>query len=395
MMINKGEVEQKWPIVEVYDLDYYDNLTEKWKSLHLIIQTLLLMLTIVIFAFFTFRVGAEKLFSLFAKTWQRVVCASSKERRDEEAESKAWRVDSVGWYDIVQFVFLLFGLSILLAYLVVLVIAVVQAVSEIVGSTVFEKWYAQQITTFSTFAFVAIFPRNMKAQIMSAGTVYTVVFQYLMFGFKRRELCNQLTVLLEQVRGLDQYENVHIVSYSFGSIIAIDTLYPIGDEVPSQYAEMVKRFVTLGCPADLIRTYLPRYYYKENRQEREWNFFWTNIFIPADVFASNFMNVNKTSKGHPTKFTMFSVTGEKKVVKVNQQASPPPPRMTGIPDKNIPFILSTPDGCLAFVTYLFTGLAYHGYYWDDTPDGADVSKQIVKAIFDDHWVLKQEDEGAA
>jgi hypothetical protein len=81
---------------------------------------------------------------------------------------------------------------------------------------------------------------------------------------------------------------VFILGYSLGSLVAIDYLCPRTSqlELPDErHVAAICGLITIGCPLDFIRLYLPQY--MANRQPRVQDLPWTNVFIPADVFGSN------------------------------------------------------------------------------------------------------------
>jgi hypothetical protein len=92
-----------------------------------------------------------------------------------------------------------------------------------------------------------------------------------------------------------RYDRVDIVAYSFGSVVAIDALYPLAD-IPGPRFEQIDTLVTIGCPFDIIRTYWPEYF------DRRWHRVgvprrWLNIYSPIDVFGSNFLDVEGSEIG--------------------------------------------------------------------------------------------------
>ncbi len=81
---------------------------------------------------------------------------------------------------------------------------------------------------------------------------------------------------------------VLILGYSMGALVAIDYLCPrISQlELPDdRHVAAIRGLITIGCPLDIIRLYLPQY--MANRQPRVQDLPWTNVFIPADVWGSN------------------------------------------------------------------------------------------------------------
>jgi hypothetical protein len=81
---------------------------------------------------------------------------------------------------------------------------------------------------------------------------------------------------------------VFILGYSMGALVAIDYLCPRESQLElddNRYDEAIRGLITIGCPLDLIRLYLPEY--TDGRKPRVEDLPWTNIFIPADVLGSN------------------------------------------------------------------------------------------------------------
>ena len=109
----------------------------------------------------------------------------------------------------------------------------------------------------------------------------------------------------ETDRVVPLYERVHVMGYSFGSVVAIDSLYPFNQEPPVRFSA-VHAFVTIACPFDLIRTYFKEYpgsptaANPANPPVRPYSYFenrcalpnapkrWLNIYSLSDVMSSNF-----------------------------------------------------------------------------------------------------------
>ncbi|HEX2178116.1 MAG TPA: hypothetical protein VHL54_01160 [Actinomycetota bacterium] len=81
---------------------------------------------------------------------------------------------------------------------------------------------------------------------------------------------------------------IHVLGYSFGSLVAIDALFPKSGSLPEgdRLASAVSSLTTIGCPADAVRLYFPGYY--PRALARVPDVPWTNVFNGADVFGSNF-----------------------------------------------------------------------------------------------------------
>jgi len=58
---------------------------------------------------------------------------------------------------------------------------------------------------------------------------------------------------------------------------------------PTQAMEQVHTFITMGCPAELVRTYWHKYFQGRYRHTSAPDR-WINIFFPSDPLASNFID---------------------------------------------------------------------------------------------------------
>jgi pimeloyl-ACP methyl ester carboxylesterase len=90
---------------------------------------------------------------------------------------------------------------------------------------------------------------------------------------------------------------VHLVGYSFGSLVALDFLFPQGSVEPDRDGRYgaIASLTTIGCPVDFVRLYHPGYLadrqtFIRNGEGNEVPFPWQNLFFPADVFGSNFLD---------------------------------------------------------------------------------------------------------
>ncbi len=117
----------------------------------------------------------------------------------------------------------------------------------------------------------------------------TFAARYIQTGLDQGPLVGQLSALLESIvekggKGM-AYRQVHLFAQGFGSLLAIDALFP--RSLPEQRYRTVTGLVTIGCPYDFVRAIWPRYY--TNRQSwGEAPATWLNVFHPEDILASDF-----------------------------------------------------------------------------------------------------------
>lgn len=138
-----------------------------------------------------------------------------------------------------------------------------------------------------------------------AGALYWLRARIIMGGQRVREIVRYLernreatSVALELDREIDRLleespppSAIHILAYSFGSIVTLDALFPrdLGLRTgPDRIAAAVSSLVTVGCPVDFVRQFYPTYL--EGRIARCAGLPWTNLFLPEDILGSNFLD---------------------------------------------------------------------------------------------------------
>lgn len=82
---------------------------------------------------------------------------------------------------------------------------------------------------------------------------------------------------------------IHLVGYSFGSLVALDVLFPkisSRRKPDPRYPQRIATLTTIACPAEFMELYFPTYL--RGRTATVPGLRWDNVFIAADVFGSNF-----------------------------------------------------------------------------------------------------------
>lgn len=106
----------------------------------------------------------------------------------------------------------------------------------------------------------------------------------------------QLGQAIDELRGNGWKGPLHLLGYSFGSLVLFEAMYPrVNAHLSRKPFETVASLVTVGCPLDLVRLFQPSY--QKQRREREEKLAWTNVFNEADIFASNLRNGNDHEDG--------------------------------------------------------------------------------------------------
>jgi hypothetical protein len=137
-------------------------------------------------------------------------------------------------------------------------------------------------------------PKTREA-LASAATNYLAQVDYIRLGERHAAVTDIVTMALERVAERGPYRHIHLFGYSFGSIVAMDALFPPGREPTPRFAD-VDTLVTIGCPYDLLRSLWPDYFTDRHAlpgvPQR-----WFNVHTPTDVLSSDFHDVDNGDDG--------------------------------------------------------------------------------------------------
>jgi len=282
----------------------------------------------------------------------------------------------------LQFVIVFLGLLVLVLYAILVVGAVVKtaqdvlAIREAGASQVVpvqpesetppaeqdQAWYVRLgnfIKESGTFLVVLlaalglILPKSdqIRQGIIHAATTILAVISYHQQGERRGILSGQALSLLEYIAQKPdiEYTRVSLVAFSFGSLIALDTLFPRGFDTPER-VRAIHSLVTIGSPFDFIHMIWPRYFASRTPLP---GLTWFNIYSPEDVLSSNFRPHSKTVSA---KAGDVELSSEDQRLTDAQWLTPP---------TNIKYTLRNTDDQLTVWDVIFLlGLRNHSQYWD-------------------------------
>ncbi|MEC7753019.1 MAG: hypothetical protein VYB44_03250 [Bacteroidota bacterium] len=203
------------------------------------------------------------------------------------------------------------------------------------------------------FALFYLVMPDFKLFITEMATELVCMIRYFSTGHNRLNLTGKFEELLEKVAEEDKnYDQVTVMAYSFGTMVALDTLFPMKGATSFRVADKVTHLVTIGCPFDFVRLYWKSYY-----QEREFKSttlrHWYNIYSQADILSSNFR------KDHQEGEAEQSVTAE------------------ALLPQNLPFNVLPKKrfNLLGFI--MLSGIRAHGMYWEDQLNSASCLTTLV------------------
>jgi len=266
---------QDAPVLDVYELEYQPTLTKNYAQQNALRNSARLFLTL-------------------ATTFHRLVRAVVSPVKGLAAKA--------------QLYFALFILSLLVAYMAVLIIAAVETLRESpqvvsalaaylpkpAGSGETPPASSPGATAplsllqalVVAVALVQTLWPGLREGLIKSAVTYISAIDYLSYGDRREVIAGQVSDLLEHVAEKGVYRRIHIVAYSFGTIIALDNVFPPGRK-PGERFKLVHTLVTIGCPFDLVRMFWPNYFQKR----QTWPGVphdWYNVYLPIDVLGSNF-----------------------------------------------------------------------------------------------------------
>ncbi|MBF4469915.1 hypothetical protein [Flavobacterium sp. HJJ] len=144
-----------------------------------------------------------------------------------------------------------------------------------------------QITLPITTLLLVLIPQS-KTIITSLSTEFACVDAYINNGEQSQILLGNLDLLVEYIAENEPDPEIHFHTYSFGSILAIDALFPIAEIPPSDNIQnLTKLLITTGNPFEFINAYYPSFYNRRSETMKD-SLKWINIYSVSDVFATNY-----------------------------------------------------------------------------------------------------------
>lgn len=141
-----------------------------------------------------------------------------------------------------------------------------------------------------------LFPKG-NLIISDIATEFVCASDYVEFGKQQSLVQGNLEQMLEFIVENEPNAQIHFHAYSFGSIIALDYLFPFGN-VPSRNArETVEGIITIGSPYDFIRSYYSHYFEKRHLELGN-RICWLNVYSTIDALASNFRTDEEAGEAH-------------------------------------------------------------------------------------------------
>ena len=149
--------------------------------------------------------------------------------------------------------------------------------------------------TLPITSLLIIFIPESSTLLTKVAAEFTTIDNYIQYGEQAQIIQGNLDALIEYIEENEENPTIHLHTYSFGSVIALDALFPIGNEPSANIQNKIKLLVTVGAPYEFINNYYPNFYRKRINKISE-KIEWINVYSTMDTFASNFRNDNKVGE---------------------------------------------------------------------------------------------------
>lgn len=113
-----------------------------------------------------------------------------------------------------------------------------------------------------------------------------------------KDLADSLGSAIDAIRDQHPDREVHLLAYSFGSVLLLDTVIPFDGNIPTRqgsFVNSIDTITTVGCPFDFAALYLPERFADRTALRPSSGpepaidpITWNNVFIASDLFGSNF-----------------------------------------------------------------------------------------------------------
>ena len=218
--------------------------------------------------------------------------------------------------------------------------------------------YSISITTI-----LILFIPESSTLLTKVAAEFSTIDNYIQYGEQAQIIQGNLDALIEYIVENEENPTIHLHTYSFGSIIALDTLFPIGTEPCANILNNIKLLITVGAPYEFIDNYYPNFY-TDRTDKMSQKIEWINVYSTMDAFASNFRNDNDVD------VAQYGIINEKEVpINLNYEIA-----------------RSEKYNLVSFIT--LKHITMHQSYWDDSKSGQSCTRLIFNKMKElQYWNL--------
>jgi uncharacterized membrane protein len=196
----------------------------------------------------------------------------------------------------------------------------------------------------SLIALTVLFLPDANVFIVNLATEFVCANDYLEQGGQKQMIQGNLEKLIDFISENETDCKIHIHSYSYGSILALDYIYPYGNKVTNNARKYCEAIITIGTPFEFIKSYYQNFY-KDRYTEFGDLLCWINVYSVGDALGTNFRNDGKIGTAE------FGLTdSSNKPINVSYEITAQ--RRMGIVD-----------------FFTLHSVRVHGMYWDEKEEG--------------------------
>lgn len=311
----------------VYDFEYNDLLIQKFQNKNLLFKNTTLLLLVI-------RKLPRLITSLFKK--------------------KTYTKGGQTFYMFL--IFLIMALAVLLLLPSMLSLINEMEFFKIKDLKLKLNWFS----TLSKFTvpittFLILFIPESSTLITRIAAEFSTIDNYIQYGEQSQIIQGNLDALIEYIVENEENPTIHLHTYSFGSIIALDALFPIGTEPSENILNNIKLLITVGAPYEFIDNYYPNFY-TDRTDKMSQKIEWINVYSTMDAFSSNFRRDNEAKEAQ------YGIMGKNEV------------------PINLNYEIARREKYNLFSFLTLKHITMHQSYWDDSKHGQSCTRLIFNKM---------------
>ena len=209
--------------------------------------------------------------------------------------------------------------------------------------------------TIPITTFLILFIPESNNLLTKVAAEFTTIDNYIQYGEQSQIIQGNLDALIEYIVENEENPSIHLHTYSFGSVIALDALFPLGNEPSANIQNNINLLITVGAPYEFINNYYPNFYRKRINVMSE-KIEWINVYSTMDAFASNFRKDNKVGEAK------YGIMGRKEV------------------PINLNYEIARREKYNIFSFLTLKHITMHQSYWDDSKSGQSCTRLIFNKM---------------
>jgi hypothetical protein len=222
--------------------------------------------------------------------------------------------------------------------------------------------YLSKISQFTIpiTTFLILFIPESSTLLTKVAAEFSTIDNYIQYGEQAQIIQGNLDALIEYIVENEENPTIHLHTYSFGSVIALDALFPLGNEPSANIQNNINLLITVGAPYEFINNYYPNFYTERINKMSE-KIEWINVYSTMDAFASNFRKDNKAKE--PQYGIMDKI--EKPI--------------------NLNYEIARKEKYNLFSFLTLKHITMHQSYWDDSKSGQSCTRLIFNKMKEKHY----------